>query len=277
MGKIASRNVPEDSDELVNNGLVLKNVEIPPELIEHILFYVDVKSLLKCRRVCKCWNEIITNHVWRKKAENRTGCKFTSETISEWKDFYLICCGLFGRNLVKNHSGKEKFKHWQITENYGDCWAIECPPIGAPVLESDAEFENKQHCFVTSYGECRKYYTVDLIKEGFTVNILDHLQPPIEISEWYCSRFDCAAVYNIHVYLFNQSGETIDEFIFDDTLVEDRQNIWFNVKHEFKNYGQGLRKIRFVHGGCDRQFWAGHFGCKMARSCVKVKVPVRED
>lgn len=47
----------------------------------------------------------------------------------------------------------------------------------------------------------------------------------------------------------------------------------FQVKHEFKNYGRGLRKIRFADGGRDRQHWAGHYGSKMAGAHVKVKIP----
>lgn len=203
MGDIASRNAQEDSDDLINNGLVLQNVEIPPELIEHILFHVDVKSLLKCRRVCKNWNEIITNHVWRRKAEDKTGLRFTSDTMFGWKEFYLICSGLFGRNLVKNHSGKEKFKNWQITHSYGDGWAIECPPVGAPLLTEDPEFGNGQFCFVTSYQECRKHYTVDLIKEGFTANILDQLQPQIEVGS---SEFIYSTIHDFPFHHLNCSN-----------------------------------------------------------------------
>ncbi|XP_055326941.1 F-box only protein 6-like isoform X2 [Sitodiplosis mosellana] len=181
--------------------------------------------------------------------------------------------GLRLANLVKNHSGEDAFKHWQITQNRGNRWAIECPPIGAPSLPSEPEFENKQHCFVTSYGECCKNYTVDLIKEGFTANILDHLQPSIKISEWYSCRYDCPAEYTVQVYLLSQSDVQINDFTFEDVLEGDRQNIWFNVKHEFKNYGQGIKKIHFVHRGRDRRFWRGHYGTKMAGACVNVNVP----
>lgn len=44
-------------------------------------------------------------------------------------------------------------------------------------------------------------------------------------------------------------------------------------EHEFKNYGKGLRKIKFSHGGQDTRFWAGHFGSKMAGACIKLEVP----
>lgn len=45
------------------------------------------------------------------------------------------------------------------------------------------------------------------------------------------------------------------------------------MSHEFKNYGPGLRKISFYHGGADKLFWAGHYGSKMAGACVYVKIP----
>lgn len=50
-------------------------------------------------------------------------------------------------------------------------------------------------------------------------------------------------------------------------------NLHFQVQHTFENYGRGLRKISFQHGGKDEQFWAGHYGSKMARACVKAQIP----
>lgn len=173
----------EESVELGDNGLILNEKLIPVELIQRILCYVDEKTLLKCQLVCKCWNEIMLDYVWRRKAELKIGCKIPVDTILKVKDFYLICSkNPFERNLVKNHSGKEKFKHWQITQNRGNRWVTECPAAGLPALPPEPELENNQHCFVTSFGECCKQYTVNLIEEGFTANILDQLQPSIEVS-----------------------------------------------------------------------------------------------
>lgn len=45
------------------------------------------------------------------------------------------------------------------------------------------------------------------------------------------------------------------------------------MEHEFRNYGPGLRKVTFTHGGIDKRFWRGHFGSKMAGACVKVDLP----
>lgn len=44
-------------------------------------------------------------------------------------------------------------------------------------------------------------------------------------------------------------------------------------EHEFKNYGKGLRKIKFSHGGQDSRCWSGHYGSKMSGACIKLKLP----
>lgn len=172
-----------------DNGLIFSDQLLPVELIQRILCHVDGKTLLNCRLVCKCWNDITTDYVWRKKAEIETGCKIPADTILGVKDFFLICTkNLFGRNLVKNHSGEGNLIHWDIVHNGGDRWAVERPPIGAPLLPQEPEFESKQHCFVTSYGECCKKFTIDLIAEGFSANILDNLQPPIEVRRIHLNK-----------------------------------------------------------------------------------------
>lgn len=44
----------------------------------------------------------------------------------------------------------------------------------------------------------------------------------------------------------------------------------FQVTHVFKNYGKGVRYVRFVHGGKDTQFWAGWYGIRVTNSCVEI-------
>lgn len=41
----------------------------------------------------------------------------------------------------------------------------------------------------------------------------------------------------------------------------------------FRDYVKGVRRIQFTHIGKDRQFWAGHYGTKMARACIKFLPP----
>lgn len=47
-------------------------------------------------------------------------------------------------------------------------------------------------------------------------------------------------------------------------------NTMFQVTHVFKNYGKGVRYVRFVHGGKDTQFWAGWYGIRVTNSCVEI-------
>jgi len=44
------------------------------------------------------------------------------------------------------------------------------------------------------------------------------------------------------------------------------------VTHLFENYPDGVRFIKFYHGGMDNQFWAGHYGAKMTGSSVIVQL-----
>lgn len=214
-----------DSNQPDNNGLKLNSIYVPVELIQQILSYADVKTLLNCQQVCKSWNEIIKDYNWRRKAEMKISCKISSKTILKWKDFYLIVVkNLFERNLIRNHSGEEGFSYWKISNCYFNTrnlydedsanndmnigndveivlnsddsddemvlisefednrgWIVESPPIGVPSLPDAPEFENKQHCFVTTYYQCDKEYEIDLMKIGFSRKILDHLQPSIEV------------------------------------------------------------------------------------------------
>ena len=49
---------------------------------------------------------------------------------------------------------------------------------------------------------------------------------------------------------------------------------FLQVEHTFSNYGPGLRYIHFFHRGKDTQFWAGHYGCKMAGSQVGITMKI---
>lgn len=176
-----------ESNDFADNGLILSKVYLPPELIERILCSADDKTVLRCQRVCKRWNEIIKDYVWRKKAELKIGCQLSSDDSMDWRKFYVICAKI-GRNLVKNHSGAEGHKYWENIRGHRFGWKIECPPIGAPKLSKDPEFKKDQHCFAGTYYDCYQQYTIDLIKEGFPAKIFDQQSPPpIEASYFYYS------------------------------------------------------------------------------------------
>ncbi|XP_001600314.2 F-box only protein 6 [Nasonia vitripennis] len=279
--KLKSMAVSEERvayDEASNNGLIIRENYIPEELLCEILCYVDHKTLCNCQLVCKQWLELIQGYVWRKKAERTLGKTLPVDENAPWTMYYFICDKkAFGRNLIKNHSGKTRVNSdWTIVNDGGDGWKVENPPVGVPALPDDPVFEGKQCCFVTSYDRCCKQQTIDLLDEGFTEYLLDNLQPTIKVSEWYSSRWDCPALYVCTVELL-QKGEGLSDVIqsynFSKILEGEEQNQWFKFEHEFKNYGPGLRKISFSHGGQDRSFWSGYYGSKMAGACVKLEIP----
>ncbi|XP_015520929.1 F-box only protein 6 isoform X1 [Neodiprion lecontei] len=263
-------------NESANNGLVLTNKYLPEELLSEILFRVDLKAMLNCQLVCKCWYSILHTYVWRKKAEAILGQRLHFDGEFSWLLYYVICNNNpIGKNLLKNHSGRSGTnKFWRILSNGGHRWKVECPPAGAPKLpSSEPVFENEQFCFVTSFGHCNKEQTVDLVSEGFPPRFLDQFQPPIVISEWYSSRWDCPAAYKCSAVLKTECGLVLKTFHFENILDGETQNTWFQVQHEFTNYGPGVRKVTFTHGGIDQKFWAGHYGSKMAGACIKVNLP----
>lgn len=44
----------------------------------------------------------------------------------------------------------------------------------------------------------------------------------------------------------------------------------FQMIHVFRDYGPGVRYIRFAHGGKDTQFWAGWYGIRVTDSSVEI-------
>ncbi|XP_076750914.1 F-box only protein 6 [Xylocopa sonorina] len=272
----SSMNIRVMFDEKSENGLIVGGKYLPEELLAEIFCYVDYTSLLNCQLVCTRWKILIRNYVWRKKAEIALGRSLLFDKVVPWDAYYLICKKRpFERNLVKNHSGEYGTqKYWKILSDGGNRWKVENPPVGVPPLPSNEHvFEGKQFCFVTSYNICTKVQVIDLEKEGLTLYVLNNLQPPIVVSEWYSCRWDCPGIYECAIQLLTKDNKVIDSFHIRDSIEGEKQNQWHYISHEFKNYRPGLRKISFSHGGTDQLFWAGHYGCKMAGACVYVKVP----
>jgi len=178
-------------NEKSDNGLLICGNHIPPELLTEIFCCVDPKSLLNCQLVCKRWKILIQSYVWRKKAEMTVDKLLLRHIEIPWQAFYHICKKKpFERNLLKNHSGQNGKKYWQILFEGGDRWVVEKPPIGVPELPSAPVFEGLQTCFATSYKNCTKTQIIDLITEGFHPYLLDVVQPPIMVS----------LIYENHIY-----------------------------------------------------------------------------
>lgn len=172
------------------DGLGLCDV-LPDELICDLMcFYLDEKALNECQQVCKRWNLLLKEYVWRRKAELCLQRKCPHSDLLTWREYRAIFMyDLFDRNLVQNHSGENGLEaNWEEWIHGGHSWNIECPPVGAPSLPIETGF-NEDRCFVTSYDTCSKCYTVDLIGNHFMPAILDDLQPPIEVRRAHFSTY----------------------------------------------------------------------------------------
>ncbi|RXN09562.1 F-box only 6-like protein [Labeo rohita] len=166
-------------------------------------------------------------------------------------------------NLLKNPSAQDGLRGWKIVPSGGDCWVIEenTKPIPDTVTK----------CFVTSYGLCLKQQLIDLNEEGYSDSFMDEVQPHIKISDWCASCNDCGSEYQICVELLDERKNSISTFQPEKVMFSFwNGEPWHQMTHVFKNYGPGVRFVRFTHGGQDTQFWAGHYGVRITNSSVEI-------
>uniref|UniRef100_UPI0037E84519 F-box only protein 6-like n=1 Tax=Semicossyphus pulcher TaxID=241346 RepID=UPI0037E84519 len=238
---------------------------VPLEILEEIFLNLPPHQVVSiCRLVCHQWKEVADSEsLWIERCR-REGYRIhgASKIPQDWRLFYFLCKKR--RNLLKNPRGEEKLRNWQITDNGGDKWKVEGLMVPHPN-------EIIQKNFVTSFGTCRKTQMIDLTVEGYNPSFMDHFQPDIKISDWYAPRWDCGSEYEIRVELLNQRKRPVQTFAPETIFFEQwNDQKWNQMTHVFKNYGPGVRYIRFTHGGKDTQFWAGWYGIRVTDSSVEV-------
>uniref|UniRef100_A0AAR2J0L4 FBA domain-containing protein n=2 Tax=Pygocentrus nattereri TaxID=42514 RepID=A0AAR2J0L4_PYGNA len=241
---------------------------LPDSVTEEITLNLPAEqALCVCRLVCRRWKAVVDSaSFWREKCR-REGLKprcITTELGDwrGWKTFYFLFKE--PRNLLKNPSAGENFSGWEIIRNGGDGWITD--RIFAPHPDKTVT-----KCFLTSYRLCLKRQLIDLEKEGYSPAILDEMQPDIVISDWYAPRRDCGSQYDICIELLNQFQEAVQTLQPESVIFPQwNDQPWKEMTHVFKDYGRGVRFIRFTHGGRDTQFWAGYYGIRVTSSSVKV-------
>ncbi|CAM4681033.1 unnamed protein product [Leuciscus chuanchicus] len=239
--------------------------DVPLAVVEEILLNLPEHQVVRvCRLVCREWKELVDSAAhWRERCrrEGIQPCD-ASRPPEDWRLFYFM--SKKRRNLLKNPRADDDFHGWEIVQNGGDHWAIE---------ENRKPFpdDTVTKCFVTSYGLCLKQQLIDLKKEGYNGAFMDHLQPHIKISDWYAPRFDCGCQYEICVELLDERKKNIKSFQPEKVLFQQwNDEPWCQMTHVFKDYGHGVRFLRFTHGGADTKFWAGHYGIRVTNSSVEI-------
>ncbi|XP_041654976.1 F-box only protein 6-like [Cheilinus undulatus] len=216
---------------------------VPLEILGEIFLNLPPHQVVCiCRLVCHQWKEVADSESLWKQRCRREGYHLCdpSEIPKDWRLFYFLCKKR--RNLLKNprgecknlpsHFNHQKMRYWHKTHNGGDQWVVE------KVMEPHPNEVVKKN-FVTSYG--------------------------------YAPRFDCGSEYGIRVELLNNEKKPIQTFAPKKIYFkqwDDQQ--WHQMTHVFKNYGPGVRFIRFSHGGKSTLYWAGWYGIRVTDSSVEI-------
>ncbi|CAH1232993.1 FBXO6 [Branchiostoma lanceolatum] len=237
--------------ETVTDQLSYEGFDItlaPEEVLVLVLSFLPAKELvLTARLVCKDWKDTVDRPtIWRKKClrEGRFVARLMGPQPTDWRTFYFK--NPYRRNLVKNPSGEEGMRHWEVLENGGQGWKVE-KFVGCKAFPNPAVRGN----FVTSYGWCARQQEIDLLAEG------------------YAPRWDCGSQYELEVQLLDKDKKVVDTFSYGPAITPQwNDSQWKQAMHIFSSYGPGVRYVLFKDKGSDTQFWAGHYGSKM--TCASV-------
>ena len=281
---------------------------LPYEVLLHLFDYVPPREIINaCRVVCKGWRGFFDEpSFWQLRMKRRSNYDPRLDRLSgiNWAKLYLYT--VHEPNLVKSFdsNGDLSLKPWRIAntdwsnlnERYfidelyrasrggniirqqqraRDGWTIE-EWIKKDDDKDKQVLKENLGCtknYVTTFYWCCRWQLIDLYEYGFTSEVVNQVQPPIHVSEWFCARWDCGSLFKMTLALLDK------EFKFLKTYQHSVQTPqweggelgWRKVTHTFHDYGTGVRYVLFVDGGKDTQFWAGHYGSKMAAANVHVE------
>ena len=155
-------------------------------------------------------------------------------------------------NLIVNGSGASPLATgWTVIANGGSGWA----------QNGGGGYDATPGFFITSYVQCRRSQTIDLLALGATAEELD-TAPVIRVSEAISSYLQGTAdKYYIKVELRDASNAVLAVWNQGtQTAPLTAPSSWTVFSAEFKNYGPGVRYIYFEDGGIDSGYWGGYYG-----------------
>ncbi|XP_069466021.1 F-box only protein 6-like isoform X1 [Ambystoma mexicanum] len=249
--------------------------DLPEDVLVELLSHVAEYDLIHCcRLVCSLWRDVVDMPtLWKRKCQlEGFSPKGGIRIPDDWKSFYFLF--KLRKNLIRNPCAKEGFNSWRIDEDGGDKWAIEELPggHGQPIPLPDVK-----KYFVTSFSDCKKSQFIDLKADGYWEELMDEVQPDIVVTDWYAARYDCGCQYEVCVQLLSEDFIVLQEFCPEPVLIDQWSDAkWRQMSHTFRNYGPGVRHIKFQHGGKDRQFWAGWYGVRVTSSSLVIEPPISD-
>ncbi|KAM9046751.1 F-box only protein 50 isoform 3-T3 [Megaptera novaeangliae] len=118
-----------------------------------------------------------------------------------------------------------------------------------------------------------KQQGVDLLAEGLWEELLDVERPHITVMDWYeDSRLD-VCVYELHVWLLAADRRTViaQHHVAPRTSGRGPPGHWVQVSHVFRQYGPGVRFVRFLHKTKNRMERGGLLRTRVTNSSVSVQ------
>ncbi|VDM96396.1 unnamed protein product [Onchocerca ochengi] len=281
------------------SDIYIQDIPIPPQILAEILIRINNPRDIGyvCPLVCRRWYNVLSapgfwiNYMTYRSLDLPPIFLRSEPSLNIKK----VCLKqAFTRNLIRNPSGDDgSLQSWEIGESGGDGFIVERPPVGCRNSLVDIPA-----AFATSFGWCSKFQIIDLWREGIERTFLDEFCPPITISEYYTCRFDCTSKYLLEVQLLFDKSMPLAFRPMPGILIcsqyrrlDHQRNVphrdnttntsitrvrmlrepeWQKIEHTFSNYPRGIRYVLFQHSGKDEQFWAGHYGAKMAKASVIV-------
>lgn len=285
---------------------------LPYEVLLHLFDYVPPREIVNvCRLVCKGWRGFFDEpSFWQLRMKRRGSYDPRLDRLSGINWAKLCMYTVPEPNLIKsfNSKGDLSLKPWTLTytdwgnlterhfskelrqASRGDVnrqqqhswagwqrtgWTIEEWIKRDDAKDSQVLKENLgcTKNYVTTFYWCCRWQLVDLYDFGFTPEIMNKVQPPIHVSEWFCARWDCGSIFKIMVALLDKDFKFLQTYQHSEETAqwEGGDLGWRKVAHVFRDYKAGVRYVLFVDGGKDTKWWAGHYGSKMAAANVCIK------
>jgi len=267
--------------------------QLPDTILEDILIRVDFTTLDSiASNVSEKWMQILTTEIFWKKFLKYHHIQIPRHilhsNVFSWPFYKSLATSYlttgeipFERNLLENTSGELEndpkvleqgnrnsedfdehwFKHWYVWSSSGQGWRL-------------FRDEDGLSYFATSNISCTKAQTIVLENIGLEPQILDLYQPEVIFEDSYSKHSGHGCTYEVKFALQDDSDKNVVEpYNYRVNMMPEEDDTWRTVRHVFKNYGEGVRKLHLYHGGFAEDMEEGWWGTKFTGSKIIIKFP----
>jgi len=160
-------------------------------------------------------------------------------------------------NLLINPGAENDFSDW-TKEDGGSGWGMATNGV-------------QGKAWYSSYENCTLTQTIDLIGKGFSPQVLDKF-PPINAGVYVFTNNSSAGTITIKVELLGESESVLKTVYISNNEVIPINTDWTLKSAAIREYGTGLRKIRFTLVGKDAVGWRGQYGPEFDNAYVNFDI-----